>query len=78
MRQETLSIEELFTEEMNAIGGLIEYMIEEQEAVDWNDTRWFELQEEIIKLQHAAEYLALRISGYYEVHYDTDVTDDDE
>lgn len=76
MRQETVSVKELFTEEMNAVTALIEWMVEEQNTVEWNDSRWFEIQEEIVKLQHAAEYLALRVAGYYEVEYGTGEVDE--
>ena len=78
MREETISVKELFAEEMNAVTALIEFMMEEQETVEWNDSRWFEIQEEIVKLQHAVEYFALRISGYYDVEYGTDTTEEDE
>ena len=79
MRQEeTLSVKELFAEEMNAISALMDYMSDEQDTVEWHDPRWFEIQEEIVKLQHACEYLALRISGYYEVEYGDGLLDEEE
>jgi hypothetical protein len=64
---ETITIEQLFQEEASALTVLIDELEQELINTDWADTKYYELQEEIIRLSHVIEYFALRLEGYYEI-----------
>jgi hypothetical protein len=66
-KPETVSIEQLFTEEALALSHLVEELETELLNTSWSDTRYYELKEEILRLSHTIEYLALRLEGYYEI-----------
>lgn len=67
MKQETISIEQLFSEESAALAELIEELESQQDEVEMTDTEYWDLQEEIVRLQYAIEYFALRLEGYYAI-----------
>jgi len=63
MREEIITLEQLFTEEKAALEEYI--VIKKQEKIDtyWSDRKFFELQEEIVKLEIVVEYLENRLQG---------------
>ena len=63
----TITVEELFQEEAAALTVLIDELENEVLNTDWSDTKFYELREEIIRLNHVIEYFALRIEGFYEI-----------
>ena len=63
----TVSVEELYKEEASALTLLLDDLEDQLVNTDWTDTQYYELQEEIIRITHTIEYLALRIEGYYEI-----------
>jgi len=60
-------VEELYKEEASALTLLLDDLEDQLVNTDWTDTQYYELQEEIIRITHTIEYLALRIEGYYEI-----------
>lgn len=67
MKTETISIEQLFTEEAAALTELVESLEQQMDDVEITDTQYWELTEEIQRLQHTIEYFALRLEGFYAV-----------
>lgn len=67
MKQETISIEQLFSEEAAALSELVTELESQQDEVEMTDTEYWDLQEEIVRLQYTIEYLALRLEGYYAI-----------
>lgn len=67
MKQETISIEQLFSEEATALAELVEELESQQDEVEMTDTEYWDLQEEIVRLQYTIEYFALRLEGYYAI-----------
>lgn len=72
----TITIEQLFQEEASALTVLIEELEHELISADWTDTKYYELQEEILRLSHTIEYFALRLEGYYEIKRNDDQDDE--
>lgn len=75
MKHETISIEQLFSEEAQALTELVEELESQQDEVEMTDTEYWDLQEEIVRLQYTIEYFALRLEGYYAI---TEKPDTDE
>lgn len=67
MKQETISIEQLFSEEATALSELVAELESQQDEVEMTDTEYWDLQEEIVRLQYTIEYFALRLEGYYAI-----------
>jgi len=63
MREEIITLEQLFTEEKAALEEYIIIKKEEKLDTNWSDRRFFELQEEIVKLEIVVEYLEQRLRG---------------
>lgn len=75
MKNETISIEQLYSEEAAALTELVEELESQQDEVEMTDTEYWDLQEEIVRLQYTIEYFALRLEGYYAI---TEKPDTDE
>lgn len=74
----TISVEELFQDEAAALVLLLDDLEHQIVDTDWDDTEYYELREEIMRIQHTIEYFALRIEGYYEIRRNPDHNSEDE
>ena len=62
MREEAITLEELFTEELEAIVDMLEALVEIRDDYDTMDPNYYSVQNEIVKLEQTALYLADRLS----------------
>jgi hypothetical protein len=63
MKEEIITLEQVFREERNEILLAIKEMITELENMDLDDPKWADLKREIFKFEMAAEYLEDRLTG---------------
>jgi len=63
MKEEIITLEQLFREERNEILLAIKEMIIELENMDLDDPNWSDLKGKIFKFEMVAEYLEDRLTG---------------
>lgn len=63
MKEEIITLEQVFREERNEILLVIKEMITELENMDLDDPKWADLKRKIFKFEMVAEYLEDRLTG---------------
>ena len=75
--KEILSLEQLFTEELDAVLDMLDALTAVQDSYDPFDKNYFAIQNEIVKLEQTALYLTDRLNNQVPCKYIREDLDED-